>query len=196
MELQTYYKEIVNNKIVIGVKPPAYHYVVGIDPGTTNLGVSLFKICNKTNNILSISTFNIRVKGKVELGDRINFMGDSLGLIFKKYKPVVVAVETPFVSIRRIQAAIPLARMFQQIVSVVRSSSKDSGVAFTTLEVTPTEAKKTAGGTGRCDKDCMRKLLEQHTVLKDLLLDDINDMSEHEVDAVFIALVAVNKLNK
>lgn len=186
-EIVPNYAIVKDNAITISEKKHKHYYIIGIDPGTINLGVSIIKLEHSTNNILDINTYNIRVKGKVSLGNRILNISDTLYNIFLEYKPSRVAIETPFVSMRRINAAIPLARLYQQLLNSTIEASRKGNFELVQVDISPVEAKMAYGGNLRTDKDTMLKLLKGY---KDVVkhLDNVDSLSEHEVDAIAVAL--------
>lgn len=185
--------EIIENDYTLSKTKDKEVTAIGIDGGTTNLGVAIIFINVSANKISRIKTFNLRVKGKVDLTTRIHMMGNTLDNLFIKYKPFTVGVETPFISLRNIRAVIPLSRMYQRTLDSILTASKSLISLIRHYDIVPIEAKQRAGGTGRSDKDEMRAMLIKDKSLNELLESKIEDMTEHEIDAVYIGLTAHDK---
>lgn len=196
--------EIKDNKVVINNKGDEVIKLMGIDPGTVNLGITIITFKKKVmedklslNNIDSIKTFNIRVKGNVKLRERIQLMGKILERIMEKERPYIVGVETAYINIRRVTAVIPLSRLFETILTSCRASFIKNYIDGFIYEIAPTTAKKTARVYSKkntlADKDGMRDMLISNVDITKKIVHDIANLSEHEIDSVFIALSAMDK---
>ena len=81
--------------------------VLGIDPGTVNLGYALVESNNEDLSLIDSGV--LKVSAKIEVSLRLNQIFNSLSGIIEKSAPSEMAVEAPFVS-QNVRTAILIRR--------------------------------------------------------------------------------------
>ena len=69
--------------------------ILGIDPGTIVLGYGLIESQRDEMTLVHFDT--IKCKARSDMSERLLFLYDGLTAVVRKYKPDVIAIETPFV---------------------------------------------------------------------------------------------------
>jgi len=165
-------------------------YILGIDPGTSTVGVSLLKL-DESFNVKERESILIDVT-KTGYVNRLNNKTDyKLAIIhnritdiIRKFKPISMVIEMPFFNPRRPQAVIPLARSLQAIMGAMVISNPNVPI----VRPSPSNIKNAVGVKGNSgDKDEMTQ-----AVLKLGLCD--GDESEHEIDAIAANYYLLNLL--
>jgi Holliday junction resolvasome RuvABC endonuclease subunit len=164
--------------------------LIGIDPGSTHMGVSIFDIDDNTLELKNIITYSIDAS-KVDVNNglnfhithRLNYLANTFYNILQEYYPVAITIENPFINRFRPGSVIPLAKNLALIENVTLDF--DSSIFIN--RISPSEAKNAIGMKGGVNKDSMRDALNRHEIKK-YLTKDIDDMTEHEIDATAICL--------
>lgn len=169
-------------------------YILGIDPGTRNVGLSFYKLNGKLD-IISIETFNlfIDIEGSNGIGEqliyRITRLAKMLTCIYKLFSPYMVIMESSFIDIKNISAVIPLSKA----ISCIEMTIRDIDEYAKLISIAPRLAKKIFGAelTGKeAVKDALMK--------KDEVLSKIvnKNYTEHEIDAIAIAYALLTYLRE
>jgi len=159
--------------------------IIGVDPGSNFVGVSVLEVNVETFQIHKISseTINLsKIKSRTEPNYDITYKMDNLlhylTELFRANNPSVVSIENPFMFSKRPGAVIPLAKSLA-IIEQAAITYDDSVLIY---RISPSEVKNAIGAKGNADKDTMLSTLEHHPILGYYI--DIERMSEHEIDAV------------
>jgi Holliday junction resolvasome RuvABC endonuclease subunit len=168
--------------------------LVGIDPGSTMLGIGVMRINVETMQIVSTEAWSInaaKLAGKESWAEqlydfrtaRISAIEEYLLNLFNRLRPLSINSEAPFVNQKFPQAGIALT----EVVSAIRSAVNRYSF-WHVLEMTPPSSVKNAVGVhGAGAKDAMRnKLIE----MKDEIAYDghipIEELDEHSIDALAV----------
>ncbi len=166
--------------------------IIGIDPGTTFLGVAILTISIYNLEITSSEAFTLDANSlhcntwlNEIHGDRfsrINSLEKELDKVFDYYKPLVICSESPFFGMRHPGA-------FQALIEIICSirNSVYNYDKWKQLElVPPSNVKQSVGAKGNSTKDEMKsKVYELINVLK---YDEhkFKDLDEHSIDALAV----------
>lgn len=172
--------------------------VIGIDPGTETLGVSIFTVNPLTFEFENVEGFTI-VAAKTKHFDknlanyqdhrtaRIHALQQVLDELFEIHQPVVVAVETPFYNFRRPNAFAPLV----ETLLTIRKSVLKINRLVPLHTIDPPNVKKAIGAKGNADKDemavALSKFIKQYKFDR-IMSTKLEDMDEHMVDAFCVAI--------
>lgn len=172
--------------------------VIGIDPGTETLGVSIITINPLTFKFENIEGFTITAaktkhfdKNLAAYQDhrtaRITALEHVLNEMFELHQPVVVAVETPFYNFRRPTAFGPLVETLLTIRKCVLNINRL--VPLHTVD--PPNVKKAIGAKGSADKDAMAialgKFINEYK-FDSIMSTKLEEMDEHMVDAFCVSM--------
>ena len=166
--------------------------IMGIDPGSRNVGVTIFGLnIQHTNNSIfldidKITTFNIAVEEERDIGihdgllDRTNKIARLIKSIYLLYEPLMVGMESSFINISRMAAVIPLSRSIHAIEHIIYSTDRYAKI----LSMPPGVIKKVFKSK-QIGKDAVLEALKNkpHLVKK----VEMSRMTDHEVDSVAIA---------
>ena len=168
--------------------------IVGIDPGTTTLGISCLGFCLESGyfNLISSKTLNaskepgrrpMLAQYQGDLYARLRALEDMLVEAFEALKPDAVVVETPFYNPRRPGAFAPLVSIFLTIQNALVRYNPMLSV----LKVDPAKSKARLGVSGSSsDKSLVRDALARH--LKDADPEGrIMQLDEHSSDSLAAA---------
>ncbi|MBI4405662.1 MAG: crossover junction endodeoxyribonuclease RuvC [Deltaproteobacteria bacterium] len=124
--------------------------ILGIDPGSTHLGVGCIK---KNGNLLElVFASTVNAPQKKPLYDRLQILSEKLRLVLDRCQPEVVAIEDLFHGQNARSAFhLGLAR------GVVVAACLDRRLKI--FEYAPTQVKSVVTGYGRADKEQVRKMI-------------------------------------
>lgn len=150
--------------------------IIGIDPGTTQIGFGIIK--NENNRFEALDYGIIKNMGKDKLFDYKN-TSKAISRLIKKYNPNVASVEKLF---------------FFKNQKTVMSVGEMRGVIMLTLanhnlpvlEFTPLQVKRSLSGYGRADKNQVQRLVRLILGVKEEIRPD------DAADALAIAICGIN----
>lgn len=153
--------------------------IVGIDPGSHHLGFSC--ILKSGNSLKLLSAETIHAKKTDVLFERLDQIRIRLNALLDDFKPSVVAIENIF-SAKNVKSAFYLgvAR------GVVFSSCMERRIKI--FEYAPTQVKSIVTGSGRADKEQVRKMVG-------ILIGQKLDLGFDATDAVAIAICHAAQVN-
>lgn len=176
-------------------------YILGIDPGSTNLGVGIIEACINTGMIISSSAWTIhgdklmpkdtwveQIHGTRYV--RIRAIGKELLRIFKTINPLYIACESPFINMRRPQAY----GVLTEVICAIRAAVIEYDTWRKLELIDPPTIKIAVGAKGNADKDAMKKAI---MLLNDLVYAGeiaMADLDEHAVDGLAVAYCLHKKL--
>lgn len=166
--------------------------ILGIDPGNKT-GISILYLDVKTLKITKIETKTIILDRFVDNDDlvyRLIFVKSVINDIYNFYKPNCLSMESAFLNSKYPKAVIQLS----QYVGMIESAFLEIDPTFTIFKYPPMYIKSVCSGSGTANKDDMRIAIKKNKELSKLL--NIDSMSEHEIDATFIAYTAIEEIRK
>lgn len=178
-------------------------HVMGIDPGTVNLGVAILGYDRDTGDVVSVFSRNINAyklhrsepyhplnRDQLNAKIRTKLMTDQLDRIVDLRDPDYLAIEAPFASMGRVSTFSVLTIHFNALLDMGYNNRLD------TYTYPPTTVKKTFNCAGKKGKWVMREALGDIDELYSVLEKPLDSMSEHEVDAVAVCYTALLRARK
>jgi len=140
--------------------------ILGIDPGSHNLGLGLVRKQGSSVRLLYTDVISApRTKG---LHERLEYLSEKTRELINKLEPEEIAIEDIFVG-RNVKSAFHLGLAK----GVVLASCFGKGIEI--FEYAPTHIKSVVTGHGRADKDQVKKMVELLVGKKILLKHDATD---------------------
>lgn len=175
--------------------------VVGIDPGSTNLGFAAIEFDIDTLKITRTQAFTLT---GTKLMDEDNWdefrMGQRYSRIqairqhilveFIKLRPLRIAIESPFYSQKRPSAF----GVLMEVMEAVRQSVVEYDSWRDLLVVDPPTVKRAVGGSGNAKKEEMQRRVISMTELN--YCGEIEKLDEHSIDAIAVAYWCYTNLIK
>lgn len=175
--------------------------IIGIDPGTENLGLCVMAFNVLTNEITSTwaKTF---VGSKLPGGShwvetlfsaresRIIAHRINLVHLFNHEQPVFVACESPFFNRLRPQAYGALT----EIVCAIRGALQEYDIWTGLVLIDPPSVKNAVGAPGNAGKELVRDKVLSLTHLNYTGDTPIEELDEHSIDAIAVAYCQFKKL--
>ena len=134
--------------------------VVGIDPGSRNLGWATIDWDEKSSRPRSVDFGTLRVSAQLDFFQRISSLGDQLDEIVQKSSPQVAVVEKIFLG-KSVDSAFKLGH----IRGLCVASCYRVGARI--VEYAPRSVKKQITGSGASDKMLVQKLLFHQLGIRD-----------------------------
>jgi len=147
--------------------------ILGIDPGTIVLGYGLIESQQDEMSLVYFGT--IRCKARSAMSERLLFLYDGLTALVRKYKPDVMAIETPFVG-ENVKSALAIGKA-QAIVLLIATQNKKP-----IYEYSPAQVKHHVADYGASSKEQMQEMVK---MLLDL--DEIPQPND-AADALAVAI--------
>ena len=147
--------------------------ILGIDPGTIVLGYGLIENSRDEMSLVHFDT--IKCKARSDMSERLLFLYTELSAVVRKYKPDVMAVETPFVG-ENVKSALAIGKA-QAIVLLVAAQNKKP-----IYEYSPAQVKHHVADYGTASKEQMQEMVK--------LLLDLEEVPEPNdaADALAVAI--------
>ena len=143
--------------------------VVGIDPGTTRIGVGIVEKINGTLLVKEAKLLIPDAPAKKNEGEQLLCIELALKKILRKHTPDVVGVERLFFS-KNQKTAFSVAHARGVILKTVAEMKTD------VVELTPNQIKLAVTGRGNASKDAVAKMVEITLKISAKgLVDDITD---------------------
>jgi len=143
--------------------------ILAIDPGYERVGIAIlgkdtlvFSECYKTS-------------AKLDFSERLGLLGQEIGAIIKKYKPMALAIETLFLTTNQ-----KTAMRVAEARGVIIYEAQKAGLKI--FEYTPLEIKIAVTGYGKSDKKSVINMV------KKLIKINENKNSDDEIDAIAVGL--------
>lgn len=125
--------------------------ILGIDPGTIVLGYGLIENLQDEMSLVHFGT--IKCKARSDMPERLLFLYDGLAAVVRKYKPDVLAVETPFVG-DNIKSALAIGKA-QAVVLLIAAQNKKP-----IYEYSPAQVKHHVADYGASSKEQMQEMVK------------------------------------
>ena len=125
--------------------------ILGIDPGTIVLGYGLIESRRDEMSLVHFDT--IKCKARSDMSERLLFLYDELTAVVLKYKPDVLAVETPFVG-ENVKSALAIGKA-QAVVLLIAAQNKKP-----IYEYSPAQVKHHVADYGASSKEQMQEMVK------------------------------------
>lgn len=148
--------------------------ILGIDPGTINLGYGIISVYKNNVEMVTMGTLNL---DKFEDHCvRLKKIYDRITSIIEEFEPEDMAVEAPFFG-KNVQAMLKLGRA--QGVAILSALNKN----IKTTEYSPRRIKQAITGNGSASKEQVAYMLKKY-----LNINDVETRYLDETDALAVAL--------
>jgi Holliday junction resolvasome RuvABC endonuclease subunit len=176
--------------------------IVGIDPGTENLGVGLvwFNIDNYDIVKCASNTYRGSRLAGSDWSEaihgaryrRIEALMWNLSILFNREKPIVIGSESAFINVRRPQAYGALT----EVVTAIRHTVQSYDLFRPLYMVPPSTVKNAIGCKGNADKEAVKNSVLKIEKLTSTCESEIALMDEHSVDALAVAYAMLNLMKE
>lgn len=168
--------------------------IIGIDPGSTTLGVAVLSVNVETMQIVSNEAFTINGN---KLGHknswceelhgsryyRISLIEENLIKIFNYYQPIAICSESPFINGRFPAAGIALT----EVLCTIRRAVTMYDQWRVLYLVPPSCLKQAINAKGNATKEDMVLAMSRIPELVNTNINGIHTLDEHSVDALSAA---------
>ena len=173
---------------------------IAIDPGLNNTGVAVFNIQVKPFKIISIKAETLKADRLVDdsglddedFAERIHKrykLGHALEAFLNQYNPCIVVSESPFFDRRKPSSFAVLTEVITTLFDTV--VNYNPLIRFSLVE--PLLVKHTLGVAGQKGKDVVREAMEKETIILEALLDPLENLDEHSIDAIGVGYTWVKR---
>ena len=152
---------------------------IGIDPGLAMTGFGVVETLSRGGKACEWGA--IRTESDVPVSARLKTIYDRLRELLEKWNPDLLAMEEVFVLKQYPKAAISLG----EVRGIIYLASQERRIPV--IEVRPTEVKSALTGSGRADKEQMKKMIRQILKIEDRL------QTSHAGDALALALTGLSR---
>ena len=135
--------------------------ILGIDPGTAITGYGVIE--NNKGKLKAIDYGCIFTDKKLKMPERLDFLGEELKKIIKKYKPQAMAVEELFF-FKNAKTIITVGQARGVILFIGKNIGKKTGLDI--YEYTPLQVKQAVVGYGRAEKKQVQSMVKAILGLK------------------------------
>lgn len=174
---------------------------VGLDPGSRTAGMSALylegEILTKVETVPLNANVLIRNEAhhvipvaQLDYTVRIDRLLKLFAYHLRRIRPSCVVIETPFISMGTASAFVPLYFFRMGFDKLMRTEFPEIGI----IDKSPMAVKKHLSVSKKSkqgSKDPMADAVRDHPVLGKLLPRPLAELSEHEVDAIAIALTGI-----
>ena len=129
--------------------------ILGIDPGTATTGYGVIE--NNQSKLKAIDYGCILTDKKFKMPERLDFLGEELKKIIKKYKPQAMAVEELFF-FKNAKTIITVGQARGVILFVGKNIGKKTELGI--YEYTPLQVKQAVVGYGHADKKQVQQMVK------------------------------------
>jgi crossover junction endodeoxyribonuclease RuvC len=147
--------------------------VLGVDPGTLNMGYGL--VDEADGKITMVDCGVITQPSKVAVEKRLCVLYNRLGEIIARYQPDEVAIEEPFVAVN-VRSALAIGRA--QAIAILAASNKDIPV----FRYLPAQVKQQVTDYGGSSKEQVQRMVKIQLGLSEL------PYSNDAADALAVAI--------
>jgi Holliday junction resolvasome RuvABC endonuclease subunit len=175
--------------------------IIGIDPGSTHLGVAVLKFNTLTSEIVHTEAWTLdggRLKGKNNWLEeihgartaRIEAMGRELLNTFYHYQPVGVASESPFINSKFPMSGLVLT----EVLSEIRNAVMDYDSWQQLHMVPPSSVKNAVSAPGNANKEVMKEKVAAIPILNYAGNVPLKYLDEHSIDAIAVVFSLYRKV--
>lgn len=172
--------------------------LIGIDPGSTCVGISIMKVDVVSELILSTFAYTLkldRLGGSEWLGDlygdrfrRIGNLKACLFQLFQQENPLCITVESPFFNQLRPQAY----GVLMEVMSGIREAVSSYDMWHVPYPIDPSSVKNAVGAGGGARKEVVHAMVLNLTDLNPLV--DLRTLDEHAIDAIAVNYARYRRL--
>jgi len=155
---------------------------IGIDPGLAMTGFGVVETLSRGGKACDWGA--IRTEPHSPIPFRLKTIYDDIKGLLEKWKPNLLVLEEVFVLKQFPKAAIQLG----EVRGVIYLAAQEGGIPV--VEVKPTEVKSALTGSGRADKEQIKKAIRQILRIEGPL------SSSHAGDALALALTGLSRNDK
>ncbi len=152
---------------------------IGIDPGLAMTGFGVVETLSRGGKACDWGA--IRTEAGCPMPVRLKAIYDGLKELLQRWRPNLLVLEEVFVLEKFPKAAIQLG----EVRGVIYLAAVEMGIPV--MEVRPTEVKSALTGSGRADKEQMKKAIRQFLKIGNPL------HSSHAGDALALALTGLSR---
>jgi len=133
--------------------------ILGIDPGTATTGYGVIE--NNQGNLKAIKYGCILTDKKLKMPERLDFLGEELKKIIKKYQPQAMAIEELFF-FKNAKTIITVGQARGVILFIGTNAGKNISkkTGLDIYEYTPLQVKQAVVGYGRADKKQVQNMVK------------------------------------
>ncbi len=131
--------------------------LLGVDPGTNNLGYAILEVKDKKPHLLDCGTIHLRKY--LNHQQKLKLIFERLQQIIATYTPVEMAIEAPFYG-KNIQSMLKLGRAQGVAIAAAMTSGLDI------VEYSPKKIKQVVTGNGNAAKEQVAAMLEHQLKIK------------------------------
>ena len=157
--------------------------ILGIDPGTATTGYGVIE--NNKGKLKVVDYGCILTDKKLKMPERLDFLGEELKKIIKKYKPQAMAVEELFF-FKNAKTIITVGQARGVILFIGENIGKKTGLDI--FEYTPLQVKQAVVGYGRADKNQVQQMVKSILGLNEIPKPD------DAADALAVAICCESSL--
>jgi Holliday junction resolvasome RuvABC endonuclease subunit len=177
--------------------------IIGIDPGSENIGVACIEFDINTLAIVNTQAFTI-TGSKLMVKDswliethgeriaRIKALKERLIEIFCEVNPLMIACETPFFNPRRPNAFAVLV----EVLLAIKEAVRDFDFWKVVYSIDPPTVKKSVYAPGNADKVKMKESIMALPDIKFKGNITLDKLDEHSIDAIAVAYCRYRELIK
>lgn len=132
------------------VSKPSTYRLLGVDPGTNELGYAILEITGKQATLIKIDT--LRMHQLSEHSEKLAHIFNVLSNIIDQYRPTEMAIEAPFFG-KNVQSMLKLGRA--QGVAMAAAMTKDLKIT----EYSPKKVKQSVTGNGNASKEQVASMI-------------------------------------
>jgi crossover junction endodeoxyribonuclease RuvC len=158
--------------------------VLGLDPGTRRCGFAVLLIKNSKFDVMEAGTW--KLAEKLSLGKRLEQLHTNARALLERHNPHIIGLEKA-VAFKNIPSALTLSEARGILRLAMFQSLED--VEQRLVELSPTQVKRSASGSGRASKSALQKIVNwRFPALQSL--DGAAAKNSDTFDAVAIAWTA------
>ncbi len=152
---------------------------IGVDPGLAMTGFGIVETLPRGGRACDWGA--IRTEASCPVPLRLKTIYDELKRLFEKWRPDLIALEEIFVLKQFPKAAIQLG----EVRGIIHLAAQEMEIPV--VEIKPTEVKSALTGSGRADKEQVKKAVRQVLRIENPL------SSSHAGDALALALTGLSR---
>ncbi len=170
---------------------------IGIDPGSTSVGICIMKIDLLSESILATNAFTLhldKLGGSEWLGEnygdrfkRIACLRQCLHQIFCEQTPLCISIESPFFNRFRPQAY----GVLMEVMSAIRETVYFYDMWMTPYLIDPSSVKNAVGAHGAAKKEVIQAMILSLTDLNPIV--NLRELDEHSLDAIAVNYARYNR---
>jgi crossover junction endodeoxyribonuclease RuvC len=130
--------------------------ILGIDPGTLQMGFSVIKVSGKTLTLITMDS--AKFSAKKTMFERLEMILTKMNELISTHQPNEMAIEAPFYG-KNIQSMLKLGRAQGIAIAVAMTHG------LPVSEYAPKKIKQSVTGNGNADKEQVWKMLQQLLIL-------------------------------